>query len=109
MAAAFPLATVLYYGPDDRVASKCVITVYVEAGVVSAAKTWQAEEGDVRRDAALADEMVAFVKLHGVRNTVFGEGIWGCPHEAGIDFPAGDSCGECAYWAGRERGGPADA
>ncbi len=110
MAAGYPLATILYYGPDDRVATKCVITVYAAAGVAVAGKTWRGdEEADIRRDAALADEMVAFVKQHGVVNTVFGDGIWGCPHEEGLDFPAGGACPDCEFWLADAASRPSDA
>jgi hypothetical protein len=27
----------------------------------------------------------------------------GCPHEEGIDYPEGEACPECPYWAGRDR------
>jgi hypothetical protein len=27
----------------------------------------------------------------------------GCPHEEGIDYPEGEACPACPFWAGRER------
>jgi hypothetical protein len=29
--------------------------------------------------------------------------IIGCPHEEGIDYPDGEQCPVCPYWAGRDR------
>ncbi|MFL5236975.1 MAG: hypothetical protein ACJ8EL_05125 [Rhizomicrobium sp.] len=31
------------------------------------------------------------------------EGIVGCPHEEGIDYPLGEACPDCPYWAERDR------
>jgi hypothetical protein len=31
------------------------------------------------------------------------DGIIGCPHEEGTDYPEGASCPQCPYWAGRDR------
>ena len=31
------------------------------------------------------------------------EEIFGCPHEEGIDYPVGEECPECPYWANRPR------
>jgi hypothetical protein len=27
----------------------------------------------------------------------------GCPHEEEIDYPKGEACPHCPFWAGRER------
>jgi hypothetical protein len=29
--------------------------------------------------------------------------IIGCPHEEGIDYPDGQKCPQCPYWASRDR------
>jgi hypothetical protein len=29
--------------------------------------------------------------------------IIGCPHEEGKDYPAGDVCPQCPFWANRDR------
>ena len=28
---------------------------------------------------------------------------YGCQHEEGIDYPEGELCPDCPFWAGRER------
>lgn len=106
MAGARPIATVLYYGPDDTAATRCVITIHAPGGAPIAARRWAAERGDLRRDAALADEMVAFVKAHAVSRTVFGEGIWGCEHEAAEGFPEGGRCDACEFWLAQRAADP---
>jgi hypothetical protein len=27
----------------------------------------------------------------------------GCPHEEGVDYPEGEACPDCPFWAGRSR------
>jgi hypothetical protein len=46
-----------------------------------------------------ADKVIA----QGVKSMVMTDGIIGCPHEDGIDYPEGTSCPKCPYWAGRNR------
>jgi hypothetical protein len=29
--------------------------------------------------------------------------IIGCPHEEGVDYPEGQSCPRCPFWAHRDR------
>jgi len=99
----FPLATVIYYGPDETLALKAVASIIPEPDAApSAIRAWRAQSLDIRRDAAIADEMIAFIRLHDVRRTVVGDGIWGCVHETGVEFPAGEDCPHCPYWIGRE-------
>jgi hypothetical protein len=40
-----------------------------------------------------------FLQKQKVQNVVMTEGIIGCPHEEGIDYPSGESCPECPFWA----------
>jgi len=30
------------------------------------------------------------------------DGIIGCPHEEGIDFPVGEGCPYCPFWRGKQ-------
>jgi len=38
-----------------------------------------------------------------VRSVLITNRIIGCPHEEGIDYPEGDVCPKCPYWAHRDR------
>jgi hypothetical protein len=51
----------------------------------------------------LEAEVAGFIVSHGVKSVVMTDGIIGCPHEEGIDYPEGTSCPKCPYWAGRDR------
>jgi hypothetical protein len=100
----YPVGTIAFYGPDNRRASKVVVAIIPEEGAdPSEMKKWFSESGDVRRDEAIGNEIVDFVKAHGVRSTAMTDRIIGCPHEEGIDYPDGQSCPSCPFWAGKNR------
>src|SRR3982751_5841470 len=57
----FPVATVAFYGPDDRRASKLAVgIVRAENEEAAELKRWFAEPGDVREDARIAEEVLAW-------------------------------------------------
>jgi hypothetical protein len=100
----YPIATIAYYGPDDRRATKAVVGIAkTERREIVELRKWFGESGDLRKDAVVASEIEQYLQSHGVRRVVLGDGILGCPHEEGIDYPLNADCPECPYWAGRER------
>jgi len=68
-----------------------------------ALRRWFAEIGDIRNDTAIFEEAALFLRDHEVRSVAMTEGIFGCPHEEGIDYPEGEPCPLCPFWAGRDR------
>ena len=48
-------------------------------------------------------QIVEFIAAHAVRTVAGMEGILGCPHEEGADYPQGGVCPACPYWAPRDR------
>ena len=102
--AKYPLATIAPYGPTNRQATKLVVGVFPkEQKEPSALRKWTVASGDIREDKAINDEVVAFLKEHNVAHAAFADRILGCPHEEGIDYPAGGPCPFCPFWAGRNR------
>jgi hypothetical protein len=100
----YPLATIAYYGPDDERASKVAVGIVRGKGQRPAEfRRWHSEQGDVRRDPAIDQEIVEFIQKHDVRSVVGMDRIIGCPHEEGIDYPDGQPCPACPYWAHRDR------
>ena len=98
------MATIAFYGPDASRASKVAVGIIrTEDAEPTEMKTWSSDTGDVRRDAAIGDEVVAFIEEHGGKTSVLSPGIIGCPHEEGIDYPEGEVCPQCPYWANRDR------
>jgi hypothetical protein len=99
-----PLGTIAFYGPDDRRASKAAVGVVVEADSDPVElRRWFTDSSDARSDATICAEIVAFLRGHEVRSVSMVDGILGCPHEEGIDYPLHETCPHCPFWAGRER------
>lgn len=100
----YPVATIAFYGPDDRRASKVVVGIVVDPdGSPEALQRWFSESGDVRTDADVGSEVTAFIQDHGVKSVIMPDRIIGCPHEEGVDYPDGEVCPQCPFWANRDR------
>ena len=99
----YPIATVAFYGPDDKRASKVVLGIVRFEGGEPELEKWSSEVGDVRKDTALLQVILNRMREHGVRSVVMPERIIGCPHEEGIDYPEGQACPQCDFWRGRNR------
>jgi hypothetical protein len=101
----YPIATAAFYGPNDKLATKVVVSVFLtESDEPDFLERWFSEgEMDVRDDPAIGEEILTFFKTHAPRSTVVTDAIIGCPHEEGTDYPQGTSCQRCPYWAGRNR------
>ncbi len=98
------MATVAFYGPDDQRASKVAVGIMLQEGTGPAAlERWFSDERDLRRDTATALEISRFIQGYGVKSVVMTDRIIGCPHEEGIDYPNGQVCPQCPFWAHRDR------
>lgn len=99
----YPVATVAFYGPDDTRATKLAVGIVpAENAEVTDLRRWFSEAADIRNDAGVAEEVLAFIDATGVRSVVMTDRIIGCPHEEGIDYE-GPTCPACPFWAGRDR------
>ncbi len=100
----YPVATIAFYGPDDRLATKVAVGIVAdESDEVVQLERWFSEESDVRLDPDILQMITEFIRLHGACTVVMTDGIIGCIHEEGIDYPDGEHCPKCPYWAGRDR------
>src|SRR2546428_5930724 len=100
----YPVATVAFYGPDNTRASKVAVGIVpAENAEVSAMERFFSDDVDVRMDPGIGNQVLKFLESQAVRSVVVSDGIIGCPHEEGIDYPEGASCPQCPYWAGRDR------
>jgi hypothetical protein len=98
-----PVATVALYGPDDTRATKLTVGIVpAEDADATHLQRWFAEGADIRNDAGVAEEVLAFIDAAGARSIVMTDRIIGCPHEEGIDFE-GLTCPACPFWAARDR------
>ena len=100
----YPVATIAFYSPDDKRASKVAVAILQALGAEpTALERWFADEGDVRTDSAVGGKILQFVRDHGAQSVVVTDGIIGCPHEEGVDYPEGSTCPQCPFWAHRDR------
>lgn len=100
----YPVATVAYYGPDASRASKVAVGIIpAEHEPAGALERWFSETQDIRLDRTVDEAILAFVQAQDARTVVISPGIIGCPHEEGVDYPEGEVCPRCPYWATRDR------
>lgn len=101
----YPIATLAFYGPTNELATKLVVSIILtDKNQPDFLERWfSTGDFDVRRDPAIGEQVLAFLKRHAPRSTVMTDAVIGCPHEEGIDYPEGTSCPQCPYWAGRDR------
>lgn len=65
----YPLATVALYGPDDRTATKLAVGIVpAEHADATELRRWFSEGADIRDDADIAEEVLAFVAAAGARS-----------------------------------------
>lgn len=100
----YPVATIAYYGPDDRRATKVAVGIVLsESGDVAHMERWFSDTSDVRTDQQINGAILQYIQQHGVRSVGMYDRIIGCPHEEGIDYPEGEKCPQCPFWATRDR------
>ena len=95
-----PVCTLAYYGPDN------VKTTKIVAGVVYS----ETDEPIIRRYVAsdcldndkIKKQIAEFFADHGVKTVLNPDGNIGCPHEEGQDYPRGEDCPFCPFWAGKK-------
>ena len=99
----YPIATIAFYGADNKMASKVVCAIIAFDGAESEPmKKWYSSS-DLRKSEHVFSEILAFIDENGAKSVSMIEKIFGCPHEEGIDYPDGNYCPECSYWQGRDR------
>jgi hypothetical protein len=100
----YPMATVAFYGPDDRRASKVAVGIVPGEGRdVSKLERWFSDEDDIRDDVTIMSAIQDFIEQHGAKSVALDNRIIGCPHEEGVGYPSGEKCPQCPFWASRDR------
>ena len=92
-----------FYGPDNTRATKLVAAIVYSEGEKTILRRWTIEDGDIRYNSRILEEAATFFKKRKVSEIIQVDGIFGCPHEEGIDYPGGTKCPKCPYWAVRSR------
>ncbi len=100
----FPMASIAYYGPDDKHASKVAVGIALnEGGEIAALERWYNEATDIRLDARVNEDILQLLRRYAVKSVMTPDRIMGCPHEEGTDYPHGEKCPACTFWATRDR------
>jgi hypothetical protein len=100
----YPAATVALYGPTADLATKIVVAIFAGQDTEpDPLERWFSDGTEIRRDPEIGGQVIAFIKNHDAKSVVVTDGIIGCPHEEGVDYPEGKSCPQCPFWAGRDR------
>ena len=96
----FPIGTVALYGPDDKITTKIVAGVVIRDGADPILERWVGTH--LKGDLKVAEQIKAFFTRHMVKHIVMTSQNMGCPHEEGPDFPVGQDCPFCPFWAGKQ-------
>jgi len=100
----YPIATIAFYGPTADFASKVAVAVFrTETENPDVLERFLSQGTDVRFDESIGETVLAVIETNGAQTVLMTDGIIGCPHEEGIDYPRGTSCPQCPFWAGRDR------
>ena len=92
----YPIGTIAYYGPDDQTITKIVAAVLPDEKINPILRKFFGE--GVAQNPEIAAAIGEFFQEQQVLNVVMTEGIIGCPHEEGVDYPTGESCPQCPFW-----------
>lgn len=92
----YPLATITYHGPGPSQATKIVVGILLSKQGAPIIQVWDGPE--IAEDVASAREIAIFIKKHAVSRVLTSEWVLSCPHEEGVDFPAGQFCPHCPDW-----------
>ena len=100
----YPIGTIAFYGPTNTLATKIAVGVILEEdSEPEYLQRWFSDNGDIREDADTLDNAIEFLRSHSARSVIMMDGVIGCPHAEGIDYPSGEACPQCPFWAGRDR------
>ena len=95
----WPAGILIFYGPDNRHASMVIATVLAHEDALPVMHEWYESEMDVRLDGRIGGEVERFFREHPVHRIVMRKGVYGCPHDEGVDYPEGGVCPHCPFWA----------
>lgn len=98
----YPVITISYFGSNIDVATKVSVGFIAEENSEMQTEKFSTEN-DIREDEAIQSTIVKIIDRSGAKTVALNDTIIGCPHEEGTDFPEGEECPECKYWAGKVR------
>jgi len=96
----YPIGTVAWYGPDDKITTKIVAGVVKREDADAIVERWVGT--NIKENPKVQRKIQEFFARHGVKSVVATDANFGCPHEEGLDFPSGEDCPFCPFWAGKQ-------
>jgi hypothetical protein len=75
----FPKATLAFYGPDDKRASKAVLGIFLRDGDDGIIHRYFSEGADARYKIDIQESILARLREHDVHSLIMMEKIFGCP------------------------------
>jgi hypothetical protein len=96
----YPLGTIACYGPNDRKITKIVAAVFEYENAKPILERWVSTT--VSNNPKVRLQIKALFDRHKVQSVIKMTGNLGCPHEEGLDFPRGEDCPFCPFWAGKQ-------
>ena len=99
----YPIATIAFYGPNNKIATKVVCTIIHHDGAEPEPMNKWFSSSDLRKSESVLSEILSFINKNETKSVSMIEEIIGCPHEEGIDYPDGEFCSKCDYWNNRDR------
>jgi hypothetical protein len=96
----YPIATIAHYGPDDKTVTKIAVGIIEAEDADPIVERWHG--ADVTTNPEVGAQIAGFIAAHGVQQVAMTDGVLGCPHEEGIDFPQGQECPHCPFWRGKQ-------
>ena len=99
----YPKATLAFYGPDDRKATKAVLGIFLRDSDEGTIHRYFSDDHDARYKIEIQEDVLARLREHEVISLIMVEKIFGCPHEEGEDYPQGGTCPQCPFWKDHDR------
>ena len=97
----YPIGALVYFGPDDQTVTKIIAVVIQSSDTDPFLRSWGGNGVTTNGDVIL--EIGSYFKKFQVNEVVMTEGVVGCPHEEGVDYPAGEACPYCPFWSEKSK------
>jgi hypothetical protein len=96
----FPIGTIALYGPDDKITTKIVAAIIQHEGAEPVLERFVGS--NIKDSPKVRRQIQAFFDRHRVKSVAATDRNLGCSHEEGPDFPVGEDCPFCPFWAGKQ-------
>jgi hypothetical protein len=96
----FPIGILVHFGPDSETITKTVAVVVQRKNATLSIKSWNTP--DISSNPKIAKDIGNYFKQNLVEEILMTDGVAGCPHDEGVDYPRGSDCPHCPYWSETE-------